>query len=232
MAAGWNGDKVKGQVTAEVDGEIVQAGGHENFLETLQPFLYMLSSTQKTLGFICAQALFSTQEYRQGPVFVVLTETSCEVHMQDNAVIPSKSKPLIVFQVKVSPASDLKSCVSIAYSQCKKLLQTKWLKTTHIYSFTVPEVRRPEIKVSAGLPSQWRLEQRIYLLGLFFQLLQATHIPGLVAPPLSSKHRLIAEQLEFSFSDLSLPMICPSLSQRFLPTSYKDFCDCIQIPPG
>ena len=35
MAAGWNRDKVKGQVTAEADGEIVQAGGHENFLETL-----------------------------------------------------------------------------------------------------------------------------------------------------------------------------------------------------
>lgn len=35
MVAGRDGKKLKGQVTAEVDGEIVQAGGHENFLENL-----------------------------------------------------------------------------------------------------------------------------------------------------------------------------------------------------
>ena len=35
VVAGWDGNKLKGQVTAEVDGETVQAGGHENFLENL-----------------------------------------------------------------------------------------------------------------------------------------------------------------------------------------------------
>lgn len=118
------------------------------------------------------------------------------------------------------------SGVLVSYCFCSNLVQTLCLKTTQMYYPTVLEVNiskglsESKIKMLAGLPSFWKLWERIVIYP--FLIIDATCTPWLIgSPPPSSEPGMLDQVLlvlpSLWFSSASLFLFLKSLVITLCP---------------